>query len=527
MAKYIFVVGGVLSSLGKGIAAASIGVLLKSMGHKVQIQKLDPYLNLDPGQMSPLQHGEVFVTDDGAQADLDLGHYERFLDQALSRNSSCSAGQIYESVLRCEAEGRYQGRTVQVIPHVTDEIKRRILELGPQADIVIVESGGTVGDIEILPFLEAVRQLRLDLGVQNTLFVMLTYIPWIRSAGELKTKPAQHSAYKLREIGIQPEILLCRSEKPFGPEIYDKIALFTNVPRASVINAIDVDSVYECPLIYREAGLHKIVCRHFGFEIKPLRLAAWKRYLRCTEVEEPKLRIAVCGKYVQHRDAYKSVGEALTHAAAFHGVALDLNWIDSSQPLQRSALKKALQNMDGILVEGGLEAAGLEGEVAIAEFARKAGIPFLGICLGMQAMAAEFARNVCGLKKASSQLFDPNTPHPLFIPLEGGTRLGARDVELEVGSQARKIFKRARISERQRHRQGFNLAYREALEAKGLSFSGFSPDEKTVEVIELPSQSFHIGVQFHPQFKSRPNKAHPLFKEFLRAALEIFNTKKS
>lgn len=520
MAKYIFVVGGVLSSLGKGIASASIGVLLKSMGYKVQIQKLDPYLNLNPGQMSPLQHGEVFVTDDGAQADLDLGHYERFLDQALSRNSSCTAGQIYESVLRCEASGLYQGSTVQVIPHVTDEIKRRILELGPQADVVIVEIGGTVGDIEILPFLEAVRQMRLDLGVQNTLFVMLTYIPWIKSAGELKTKPAQHSAYKLREIGIQPDILLCRSEKPFGPEIYDKIALFTNVPRESVINAIDVESVYECPLVYRDAGLHRIACRHFGLETKPLRLGAWKSFLRSIEVEEPKLKIAVCGKYVKHRDAYKSVGEALTHAAAFHRASLELIWIDSNQVLKPAALKKTLQGVHGILIEGGLEAAGLESEVAIAGYARKKSIPFFGICLGMQAMATEFARNVCALKKAGSLLFDPNTPDPIFSPIQESTRLGARDISLEAGSQARKIYRRAQISERHRHRQIFNNKYRSTLESKGLRFSGLAKDEEVVEVIELPQKSFHLGVQFHPQFKSRPHRAHPMFKEFLRAAME-------
>jgi len=527
MAKYIFVVGGVLSSLGKGIASASIGFLLKSMGYRVKIQKLDPYLNLDPGRMSPLQHGEVFVTDDGAQADLDLGHYERFLDQALGRNSSCSAGQIYENVLRRETNGLYQGRTVQVIPHVTDEIKRRILEIGPQADVVIVEIGGTVGDIEILPFLEAVRQMRLDLGVQNTLFVMLTYIPWIRSAEELKTKPAQHSAYKLREIGIQPDILLCRSEKPFGPEIYDKIALFTNVPRKSVINAIDVDSVYECPLVYRKAGLHRIVCQHFGLESKPLRLGAWKSFLHSIEVEEPRLKIAVCGKYIQCRDAYKSVGEALTHAAAFHRAALELIWIDSSQALKPSALKKAFSDVDGILVEGGLEAAGLEGEVAIAGFARKKGIPFLGISLGMQAMATEFARNACALKKAGSQLFDPHTPDPVFVPLQAGTRLGAKDITLEAGSQARKIYKRAQISERHRHRQAFNNAYRSALEAKGLHFSGLVKDEEMVEVIEVPAQRFHVGVQFHPQFKSSPNRAHPMFKEFLRTALEYCKIKDS
>ncbi len=527
MAKYIFVVGGVLSSLGKGIATASIGLLLKSMGYRVVTQKFDPYLNVDPGTMSPFQHGEVFVTDDGAETDLDLGHYERFVDEALTRRSSCSAGQIYETVIQNERKGVYLGKTVQVIPHVTDEIKRRIKALDADYDIIITEIGGTVGDIESLPFLEAVRQLRLDLGLQNTLYVMLTYIPYIRAAGELKTKPSQHSAYKLREIGIQPEILLCRSEKPFEKEIYDKIALFTNVPRANVINAIDVKSVYECPITFKKANLHKLICRHFGLECKPLRLRAWNQFLRNSAAGEDKVTIAVCGKYVRHQDAYKSVEEALFHAAAFHRMKLQVKWVDSEQKFRPSSLAKVLKDADGILIPGGFGVRGIEGKIAIAEYARTRGIPFLGICLGMQVTVIEFARHVCHLKEANSTEFIPATPHPVIHLMEeqqykklvGGTmRLGAYPCKLNPGSLARRIYGGANISERHRHRYEFNNEYRDQLADKGLSLSGFSPDGLLVEIVELPSHEFYIGVQFHPEFKSRPNKAHPLFREFFRAA---------
>ncbi len=527
MAKYIFVMGGVLSSLGKGIATASIGLLLKSMGYRVVTQKFDPYLNVDPGTMSPFQHGEVFVTDDGAETDLDLGHYERFVDEALTRRSSCSAGQIYESVIQNERKGVYLGKTVQVIPHVTDEIKRRIRELDADYDIIITEIGGTIGDIESLPFLEAVRQMRLDLGVQNTLYVMLTYIPYIHAAGELKTKPSQHSAYKLREIGIQPEILLCRSEKPFESEIYDKIALFTNVPRANVINAIDVKSVYECPLTFRNADLHKIICRHFGLECKPLRLSSWNKFLQNSVACEDKVTIAICGKYVKHQDAYKSVEEALFHAAAAHRMKLQIKWVDSEQKFRPPVLARVLKDVDGILIPGGFGVRGIEGKIAIAEYARTHSIPFLGICLGMQVAVIEFARHACHLKDANSTEFDPATPHPVIHLMEdqlyqevvGGTmRLGSYPCKLEPGSLARRSYGSALIAERHRHRFEFNNAYRDKLTAKGLCLSGFSPGGMLVEIVELPSHPFYLGVQFHPEFKSRPRKAHPLFKSFFGAA---------
>ncbi|MBP7205400.1 MAG: CTP synthase [Candidatus Cloacimonetes bacterium] len=531
MAKYIFVMGGVLSSLGKGIATASIGLLLKSMGYRVVTQKFDPYLNVDPGTMSPFQHGEVFVTDDGAETDLDLGHYERFVDEALTRRSSCSAGQIYESVIQNERQGVYMGKTVQVIPHVTDEIKRRIRELDADYDIIITEIGGTIGDIESLPFLEAVRQMRLDLGIQNTLYVMLTYIPYIHAAGELKTKPSQHSAYKLREIGIQPEILLCRSEKPFESEIYDKIALFTNVPRANVINAIDVKSVYECPITFKNANLHKIICRHFGLECKPLRLGSWNKFLQNSTASEDKVTIAICGKYVRHQDAYKSVEEALYHAAAAHRMKLQIKWVDSEQTFRPPALTRVLKDVDGILIPGGFGVRGIEGKIAIAEYARTHNIPFLGICLGMQVAVIEFARHACHLKDANSTEFDPATPHPvihlmegqLYQKIVGGTmRLGSYPCKLEPGTLARRTYGSALIAERHRHRFEFHNAYRDKLTAKGLCLSGFSPDGLLVEIVELPSHPFYLGVQFHPEFKSRPRKSHPLFKAFFSAA-HIYN----
>ncbi len=534
MAKYIFVMGGVLSSLGKGIATASIGLLLKSMGYRVITQKFDPYLNVDPGTMSPFQHGEVFVTDDGAETDLDLGHYERFVDEALTRDCSCSAGQIYETVIQNERKGVYLGKTVQVIPHVTDEIKRRIRKLDKEYDIIITEIGGTIGDIESLPFLEAVRQLRLDLGLQNTLYIMLTYIPYIHAAGELKTKPSQHSAYKLREIGIQPEILLCRSEKPFADEIYAKIALFTNVVREQVINAIDVKSVYQVPITFQKANLHKLICRHFNLECRPLRLQAWKRFLANSELSQDKVTIAVCGKYVRHQDAYKSIEEALHHAAAHHQTKVQIKWVDSERNFTPALLRKELRDADGVLIPGGFGVRGIEGKIRIAEYARNHQIPFLGICLGMQVAVIEFARHVCALKDANSTEFAPETPHPVIHLMEdqqykkmvGGTmRLGAYPCELTTGSLARRIYGSARISERHRHRYEFNNAYRRQLSNEGLVLAGFDPDGLLVEMVELPAAEgrrgqhpFYIGVQFHPEFKSRPNKAHPLFRDFFAAA---------
>lgn len=529
MAKYIFVMGGVLSSLGKGIATASIGLLLKSMGYKVVLQKFDPYLNVDPGTMSPFQHGEVFVTDDGAETDLDLGHYERFVDEALSSASSCSAGQIYESVIMNERKGSYLGKTVQVIPHVTNEIKSRITRLSADKDIVITEIGGTVGDIESLPFLEAVRQLRLDLGVQNTLNILLTYVPYIKTAGELKTKPSQHSAYKLREIGIQPDILLCRSEKTFDDEIYSKIALFTNVPKESVINAIDVKCVYEIPLIYQKANLPAIICRHFKMDNSEMDLSQWQQFLTNRQNSDGEVSIAVCGKYVKHHDAYKSVVEALMHAAAKQKKKLNIKWVDSERSFKAEDLDSELKDIDGILIPGGFGIRGIEGKINIAHYARSKNIPLLGICLGMQVMAIEYARNVCKLNDANSTEFDEITGNPVIHLMEdqryidyvgGSMRLGAYTCKLCPDSLAHRSYGCLQISERHRHRYEFNNEYREKLCEAGLRLSGLSENELLVEILEYPANRFHIGVQFHPEFKSRPNRPHPLFIELIKAAVK-------
>lgn len=519
--------GGVLSSLGKGIATASIGLLLKSMGYKVVLQKFDPYLNVDPGTMSPFQHGEVFVTDDGAETDLDLGHYERFVDIALNKNSSNSAGQVYESVLMNERKGVYLGKTVQVIPHVTDEIKLRIQRQASDYDFVITEIGGTVGDIESLPFLEAVRQLRLDLGPQNTLNILLTYIPYIKSAGELKTKPSQHSAYKLREIGIQPDILMCRSEKRFDDEIYSKIALFTNVPKDHVVNAIDVKCVYEIPLTFQQAQLPQTICRHFDMECREMDLKGWQGFLTNRNQVDGTLNIAVCGKYIKHQDAYKSIVEAFSHAGAALHKKVNIHWVDSERSFDDVTLKKELADIHGILIPGGFGIRGIEGKIAIARYAREHKIPILGICLGMQVMVIEFARHVCGFANANSAEFDEQTPHPvihlmedqLYLEMIGGSmRLGAYQCKLESGSLAYNAYQSETISERHRHRYEFNNSYRDQIVQKGLKVSGTSLDDFLVEVIESPVNDFYLGVQYHPEFKSRPNRPHPLFVSLLKAA---------
>ncbi len=527
MAKYIFVMGGVLSSLGKGIATASIGSLMKRMGYKVVLQKFDPYLNVDPGTMSPYQHGEVFVTDDGAETDLDLGHYERYVDVSLNKFSSCSAGQIYETVLHNERKGLYLGKTVQVIPHVTNEIKSRIQKLSEDNDIIITEIGGTVGDIESLPFLEAVRQMRLDLGAENTLNILLTYVPYIRAAGELKTKPSQHSAYKLREIGIQPDILLCRSEKPFDDDIYNKLALFTNVQKDRVINAIDVKCVYEVPVVYQKANLPEIICNHFHLPCKELILSDWMEYLHNRTESHEKLTIAVCGKYVKHQDAYKSVEESLHHAAVANKQKLIIKWVDSEKNFKSGDLEKDLAGIDGILVPGGFGLRGIEGKIMIANYARVNNIPYFGICLGMQVAVIEFARNVCNIKGANSSEFDELCKSPVidlmndqkYIEMMGGSmRLGAYPCKLTAGSLANDIYGTTEISERHRHRYEFNNKYREDLCAKGLVLSGLSPDGNLVEIVEYPQNDFMIGVQFHPEFKSRPNRPQPVFKAFIAAS---------
>lgn len=521
--------GGVLSSLGKGIATASIGLLLKSMGYRVVLQKFDPYLNVDPGTMSPFQHGEVFVTDDGAETDLDLGHYERFVDESLSRASSCSAGQVYESVINNERKGVYLGKTVQVIPHVTNEIKSRITRLADQYDIVITEIGGTVGDIEGLPFLEAVRQLRLDLGVQNTFNILLTYVPYVKTAGELKTKPSQHSAIKLREIGIQPDILLCRSEKSFDDEVYSKIALFTNVSKTNVINAIDVKCVYEIPLIYKKAGMTEIICKHFGLDQRDIDLSDWQVFLNNRDQAEGIVTIALCGKYVKHQDAYKSIVEALMHAASGLRKKLKIKWVDSERDFKTKDLDQELAGIDGILIPGGFGVRGIDGKIAIAQYARVKNIPLLGICLGMQVMAIECAQNMCNLKDANSTEFDDMCANPVihlmedqrYIDMVGASmRLGAYECILAPDSLAFKAYGTELISERHRHRYEFNNHYRDALTGAGIKLSGVSANGLLVEILEYPRNDFYVGVQFHPEFKSRPNRPHPLFTELIRAAIK-------
>lgn len=527
MAKHIFVMGGVLSSLGKGIAAASIGFLLKRMGYRVGMQKLDPYLNVDPGTMSPFQHGEVFVTDDGAETDLDLGHYERFIGVSLSKNSNATSGLIYESVIQKERKGEYLGKTVQVIPHVTNEIKSYIKKIGEDYDIVITEIGGTVGDIESLPFLEAVRQFRLDVGIKNSMFVFLTYVPYIAAAGELKTKPTQHSVYKLREIGIQPDIILARSEKPFEEDISAKIALFTNVPQDCVFNAVDVESVYEIPLKYYQHGLHKKVCEYFGIETKEVQFGEWKTFLDNVKKPEDEVTIAVCGKYVSHKDAYKSVHEALIHAGAANKVKLTIRYFDTEKEYADDEYTELLNDVDGILVPGGFGIRGINGKIKIAQYAREKKIPYFGICLGMQVAAIEFAKNVCKLPDAYSSEFEEGCKNPVidlmldqhYISGLGGTmRLGAYPCKLKEGSRSAVAYNIDQIMERHRHRYEFNNSYRDLFIENGMQFTGTSPNDLLVEIIELTDHPFYVGVQFHPEFKSRPDSPHPLFKALVKAA---------
>jgi len=530
LAKHIFVIGGVLSSLGKGIASSSIGLLMKKMGYNVVMQKFDPYLNVDPGTMSPFQHGEVFVTDDGAETDLDLGHYERFIGRPLSRNSNSTSGQIYDQVLRKERRGDYLGKTVQVIPHVTNEIKSLIRKIGEGQDIVITEIGGTVGDIESLPFLEAIRQFRLEVGMENSLFIFLTYVPFIKAAGELKTKPTQHATTKLREIGIQPDLLLCRSEKPFNDEIKSKIALFTNVQKSRVINAIDVSTIYEVPKIYIQANVHEKICEHFHLPQNEIDFSDWDVIINNIKNPEKDVTIAVCGKYVEHQDAYKSVGAALIHAAAANKLKLNVKWVDSEKTFTASEVKKQLEDVDGILVPGGFGVRGIDGKIAIAKYARENNIPFFGICLGMQIAVIEFARNVCNLEDAYSSEFNEKCQDPVidlmheqkYIDMMGGTmRLGAYPCHLKKDSLSYKIYGSAEISERHRHRYEFNNDYRDIVTEKGMLISGTSPDDLLVEVVEIPDHPFFIGVQYHPEFKSRPDKPQPIFKAFVKKAAEL------
>ncbi|MGH7681759.1 MAG: CTP synthase [Candidatus Eiseniibacteriota bacterium] len=531
MTKFVFVTGGVVSSLGKGIAASAIGSLLKSRGLSVTLQKFDPYLNVDPGTMSPYQHGEVFVTDDGAETDLDVGHYERFLGVSMGRANNVTAGQVYDAIIQKERRGDYLGRTVQVIPHVTDEIKSRMLAVTKgkkPVDVAIVEIGGTVGDIESLPFLEAIRQLRLELSSVNTLFIHVTLVPHLGAAREIKTKPTQHSVKELRAIGIQPDILLCRCEVPLSQEVKEKIGLFCNVPTQAVIEAIDVASIYEVPLMFHKGGLDEQVVTALRLDAGPADLRVWQQFQERMKTARDTVTISVVGKYTHLRDAYKSIHEAITHGGVANSVNVKLEWVDSER-VEMDGPEALLGASHGILIPGGFGDRGTLGMVQAARYARERAIPFFGICLGMQCAVIEFARDVAGLDGADSSEFDPETPHPIIALLEsqhgvtkkGGTmRLGAYRCVLASGSHAAADYGVPEVFERHRHRYEFNNDYRAKLEEKGLSITGVYPELDLVEIVEIPSHPWFVGVQFHPELRSRPDKPHPLFQGFVRAAFE-------
>jgi len=537
--KFIFITGGVLSSLGKGLAASSIGALMESRGLTITMLKLDPYINVDPGTMNPFQHGEVFVTDDGAETDLDLGHYERYTHAELSQKNNCTTGRIYDTVITKERRGDYLGGTVQVIPHITDEIKRVILELTDSIDLVITEVGGTVGDIESLPFLEAIRQFKGDVGKENVCYIHLTLVPYIKTAGEVKTKPTQHSVKELREIGIQPDILLCRTDRFLSPEIKTKIALFCNVEADSVFTAKDVESICEVPLVFHQEGLDEKIIEILHMWTKAPDLSMWEEI--CRKIKNPKdeVTIAVVGKYVDLRDSYKSLNEALMHGGLANECRVNLDYVDSEE-IEQDGVGDGIVQADGILVPGGFGQRGIEGKIEAIRYSREHGVPFFGICLGMQLAVAEYARNVAGLERAHSAEFDPDTPHPIIYLMKewvnyqkdtveqrdeesakGGTmRLGAYPCHLHKGSFAYDAYKKKVISERHRHRYEFNNRYREPLTDKGLRISGTSPDNELVEIVEIPDHPWFLGCQFHPEFQSRLWAPHPLFREFIRASLE-------
>jgi CTP synthase len=530
MAKHVFITGGVVSSLGKGITGASLGRLLKSRGLKVSIQKFDPYLNVDPGTMSPFQHGEVFVTDDGAETDLDLGHYERFVDENLTRDSNVTAGSVYYNVIRKERKGDYLGGTVQVIPHITNEIKERISRVArnPDVDVVITEIGGTVGDIESLPFLEAIRQFRKEIGRNNVIYIHVTLIPFINASGELKTKPTQHSVNELRSIGIQPDIIVCRSDRAISQELKDKIALFTDVEPKAVISCIDAPHIYFVPLYLRDEGLDRLVVDKLELDAGPLDLADWIELTERVERASGTVRIALVGKYVQLQDAYLSVVEALRHAAIHHGRNLQVIWVDA-ESLRREEITSRLKRADGILVPGGFGIRGIEGKILAIRHARENNVPYLGLCLGMQVAVAEFARHVAGMVGANSSEFDPSTNYPVIdlLPEQkdvadmGGTmRLGASPTKLVAGTKAESAYGEEIIYERHRHRYEVNNIYRSKLTEAGLVIGGMTPDGRLVELIELDDHPWFVACQYHPEFKSRPTKPHPLFREFVAAAIE-------
>jgi CTP synthase len=526
--KFIFVTGGVVSSLGKGLASASIGALLESRGLKVTMLKMDPYINVDPGTMSPFQHGEVFVTDDGAEADLDLGHYERYVSTLMGRKNNCTTGQIYETVIAKERRGDYLGGTVQVIPHITDEIKRRILAAAEGFDIAIGEIGGTVGDIEGLPFLEAVRQFAWDWGRENVLYIHLTLVPFITGGGELKTKPTQHSVKELTGLGIQPDILLCRTDRFLDPKIKSKIARFCNVAENSVITAKDVESIYEVPLVFHEEGLDERIVEKLNIWTGAPNLKKWEHVAHVLKNPRESVRIAVVGKYMSLKESYKSLLEALVHGGIANEVKVDLDCIEAEK-IEQEGVDAVLDEVDGLLIPGGFGDRGSEGKIAAIRYARENRIPFFGICLGMQMAVVEFARNVCGLEGANSSEFDLQTAHPVIhlmeeqksIDTKGGTmRLGNYPCMLQNGTLAARLYGREKISERHRHRYEFNNTYRAEFGAKGMVLSGLSPDSNLVEIIELKNQPWFLGCQFHPEFKSRPMDCHPLFRGFIQAAVE-------
>lgn len=541
--KYIFVTGGVLSSLGKGLASAAIGMLLESRGLTVTIQKLDPYINVDPGTMNPFQHGEVFVTDDGAETDLDLGHYERFTHAKLGKNNNFTTGKIYHQVITKERKGEYLGGTVQVIPHITDEIKQSICLVSNDADVVIVEIGGTIGDIESLPFLEAIRQFKADAGAANVIYIHLTLVPYIKTACEVKTKPTQHSVKELRSIGIQPDILLCRTEHYLSQDIKDKIALFCNVESDAVFTAKDVDCIYDVPLVYNREGLDTKILKKLNIWARSPRLDEWREMVE--KLKNPRfcVNIAIVGKYVDLTESYKSLNEALTHGGISNGTKVHLQFVDSTTLTEKNVAEK-LSGSDGILVPGGFGSRGIEGKILAAGYARENKVPYFGICLGMHMAVIEVARNLAGMEDANGQEFDPDTPYPVIYLMKewvdqqtgqvekrdetsdkGGTmRLGAYPCRLVPDTFAFNAYKQEHISERHRHRYEFNNAYKDRLEKAGLKISGTSPDHELVEIVELMDHPWYLGCQFHPEFKSKPMDPHPLFKAFIRASLK--NAKK-
>ena len=531
MTKYIFVTGGVVSSIGKGITTASLGRLLRNRGYTVAPMKLDPYINVDAGTMNPFQHGEVFVTDDSAETDLDLGHYERFMDVSCTRNSSITAGKVYQSVIEAERRGDYLGATVQVIPHITGEIKKSILRLAKEqeADVVIAEIGGTVGDIESLPFLEAIRQMRKDVGPENTVYVHVTLVPQVGPWHEVKTKPTQHSVYKLREIGITPDVLICRTEVPLDEDVKEKISLFCDVPSRAVIESMDVETIYEVPLYFEKAGLGDFVVERLGLEQRPANLSEWSELVETLKNPSRTCKVAVVGKYTSNGDAYKSISEALIHAGIPNDCRVEVEWIESDSMEGDKPAIDFLRGADALVVAPGFGVRGIEGKIEAIRYARETGLPFLGICLGLQMAVIEFARNVCGLEGANSEEMVESPGYPVIhlLPEQVGVkdkgatmRLGSYPCNVGTGTLAYKLYGNTRITERHRHRYEVNNDFREKLTEAGMTMSGVSPDYRLVEMIEIPSHPFFIGTQAHPEFKSRPNRPHPLFQGLVRAAVE-------